>query len=31
MKSTYKETSLAGLAITLQKKAVPVSVRVVEC
>lgn len=31
MKATYKETSLAGLAITLQKKAVPVSVRVVEC
>ena len=25
------ETSLAGLAITLQQKAVPVSVRVVEC
>lgn len=31
MKATYKETSLAGLAVTLQKKAVPVSVRVVEC
>ena len=31
MKATYKETSLAGLAITLQKKAIPVSVRVVEC
>ena len=31
MKATYKETSLAGLAITLQQKAVPVSVRVVEC
>ena len=31
MKSTYKETSLAGLAVTLQQKAVPVSVRVVEC
>ncbi|CKK39111.1 L-serine dehydratase [Neisseria meningitidis] len=31
MKATYKETSLAGLAATLRKKAVPVSVRVVEC
>ena len=31
MKATYKETSLAGLAITLQQEAVPVSVRVVEC
>ena len=31
MKSTYKETSLAGLASTLKKKAVAVSVRVVEC
>ncbi|WP_027009948.1 L-serine ammonia-lyase [Conchiformibius kuhniae] len=31
MKSTYKETSLAGLALTLKQKAVPVSVRVVEC
>ncbi|UOO82199.1 L-serine ammonia-lyase [Uruburuella testudinis] len=31
MKSTYKETSLAGLAVTLKQKAVPVSVRVVEC
>ena len=31
MKATYKETSLAGLAATLQKKAIPVSVRVVEC
>ncbi len=31
MKSTYKETSLAGLAITLKQDAVPVSVRVVEC
>lgn len=31
MKSTYKETSLAGLAITLKQKAVAVSVRVVEC
>ncbi|KLT72877.1 serine dehydratase [Neisseria arctica] len=31
MKSTYKETSLAGLAVTLQQKPVPVSVRVVEC
>lgn len=31
MKSTYKETSLAGLAVTLKKKAVPISVRVVEC
>ena len=31
MKSQYKETSLAGLAVTLQQKAVPVSVRVVEC
>ncbi|QMT33682.1 L-serine ammonia-lyase [Conchiformibius steedae DSM 2580] len=31
MKSTYKETSLAGLAYTLKQKAVPVSVRVVEC
>ncbi|MDO5639977.1 MAG: L-serine ammonia-lyase [Neisseria sp.] len=31
MKATYKETSLAGLAATLQQKAVPVSVRVVEC
>lgn len=31
MKSTYKETSLAGLAVTLKQKAVPISVRVVEC
>lgn len=31
MKATYKETSLAGLAATLKNKAVPVSVRVVEC
>ncbi len=31
MKSTYKETSLAGLASTLKQKAVAVSVRVVEC
>lgn len=31
MKATYKETSLAGLASTLKKKAVAVSVRVVEC
>ena len=31
MKATYKETSLAGLAATLKQKAVPVSVRVVEC
>ncbi|QMT30715.1 L-serine ammonia-lyase [Alysiella filiformis] len=31
MKSTYKETSLAGLAVTLKKKAIPISVRVVEC
>ncbi|HEZ4486894.1 TPA: L-serine ammonia-lyase [Neisseria meningitidis] len=31
MKATYKETSLAGLAATLRKRAVPVSVRVVEC
>ncbi|WP_066565906.1 L-serine ammonia-lyase [Snodgrassella sp. CFCC 13594] len=31
MKSTYKETSLAGLASTLKQKAVTVSVRVVEC
>ena len=31
MKSTYKETSLAGLAVTAKQKAVPVSVRVVEC
>ncbi|MCP1771781.1 L-serine dehydratase [Neisseria perflava] len=31
MKATYKETSLAGLAVTWQKKPVPVSVRVVEC
>lgn len=31
MKSTYKETSLAGLAATLKQKAIPISVRVVEC
>lgn len=31
MKFTYKETSLAGLAATLKKKAVAVSVRIVEC
>ncbi len=31
MKSTYKETSLAGLAVTMKRKAVPVSVRVIEC
>lgn len=31
MKVTYKETSLAGLASTLKKKAIAVSVRVVEC
>lgn len=31
MKSTYKETSLAGLAWTVKQKAIPISVRVVEC
>ena len=31
MKSTYKETSLAGLAAVVKQKAVPISVRVVEC
>ncbi len=31
MKSTYKETSLAGLAVTLKRKAVAVSVSVIEC
>ncbi len=31
MKSTYKETSLAGLAVTLKRKAIAVSVSVIEC
>ncbi|MBP6860825.1 MAG: L-serine ammonia-lyase [Neisseriaceae bacterium] len=31
MKSTYKETSLAGLATTLKRKAIAVSVSVIEC
>lgn len=31
MKSSYKETSLAGLAATLKQKPIPISVRVVEC
>lgn len=31
MKSTYKETSLAGLATTLKQKAISVSVSVIEC
>lgn len=31
MRATYKETSLAGLAITIKQEAVPVSVRMVEC
>lgn len=31
MKSSYKETSLAGLAATLKQKTIPISVRVVEC
>ena len=31
MKATYRETSLAGLASTRKRKAVAVSVRVVEC
>lgn len=31
MKATYKETSLAGLAVTLKQKSIPISVRVVEC
>ncbi len=31
MKSTYKETSLAGLAVTLKRKAIAVSVGVIEC
>ena len=31
MKASYKETSLAGLAATMKHKAIPISVRVVEC
>lgn len=31
MKTAYKETSLAGLAATLKRRAVPVSVQIVEC
>lgn len=31
MKSTYKETSLAGLAANFNGKTIPISVRVVEC
>lgn len=31
MKTTYKETSLAGLAVTVQKHAIPISVGVAQC